>query len=109
MYRNVVQDVVDILTDSMKNNEKEKKMKKGIDKGKKRWYNVKAHHARGEGKDTAFGLEKNFKKVEKTFKKGIDKSKRKWYNNQVAAKAEARNDLWKLNNKREVQSYKKYV
>ena len=36
MYRNVVQDVVDILTDSMKNNEKEKKMKKGIDKGKKR-------------------------------------------------------------------------
>ena len=48
-------------------------------------------------------IEKALKKVEKTFKKGIDKRKRMWYNNKVAAKR-WRNDPWKLNNKREVQS-----
>ena len=47
MHRYVVQDVVYIFAISMKNNEKAKKMKKVLDKEKKRWYNVKAHPERG--------------------------------------------------------------
>ena len=44
------------------------------------------------------------KKVQKTLEKGLDKGEVMWYNNEVAAQKGRRNDPWKLNNKREVQS-----
>ena len=78
-------------------------MKKGVDNGEWKWYNIRARDKRAQPQKTEW---KTSKKTSKKFKKGIDKRKAMWYNNKVARK-EARR--WSLKIEQQEMKYKAYI